>query len=81
MPGDGTGSYKTGHYRDLFAEQGHPAAETNARLERAFQQLFHGDAVSERVYFEAGKKRKRPLGLHDRLGQQRRPAPKACPTA
>src|SRR5580704_15644468 len=54
MPGDGTGAYKTGHYRDLFAEQGHPAAETRARLEKAFQQIYHGDPVSERVYFEAG---------------------------
>ena len=62
MPGDGEGAYKTGHYRDLFAEQGHPAAETKVRLEKAFQQLFHGDAVSERVYFEAGKNENGPLG-------------------
>ena len=38
MPGDGNGACKTGKYRDLFAEQGHPAAETKARLEKAFQQ-------------------------------------------
>ena len=56
MPGDGDGAFKTGRYRDLFAEQGHRASETKARLEKAFQQLFHGDPVSERVYFEAGKK-------------------------
>ncbi len=62
MPGDGDGTYKTGKYRDLFAEQGHPAAETKGRLEKAFQQLFHGDAVSERVYFEAGKNENGPLG-------------------
>ena len=30
FPGDGEGAYKTGHYRDLFAEQGHAAAETRA---------------------------------------------------
>src|ERR1039458_8589264 len=43
FPGDGEGAYKTGHYRDLFAEQGHAAAETRAKIEKAFQQLFHGD--------------------------------------
>jgi oligosaccharide reducing-end xylanase len=53
-PGDGGGAFKTGKYRDLFAEQGHAPAETNAKIERAFQQLFHGDPLAERVYFEAG---------------------------
>ena len=62
MPGDGQGAFKTGHYRDLFAEQGHPAAETKTRLEKAFQQLFHGDAASERLYFEAGSNANGPLG-------------------
>src|SRR5580692_4716209 len=62
MPGDGNGAYKTGKYRDLFAEQGHPASETKGRLEKAFQQLFHGDPISERVYFEAGKNENGPLG-------------------
>src|ERR1022692_334930 len=54
MPGDGTGAYKTGVYRDLFAEAGHPPMETKAKIEKAFQQLFHGDSLAERVYFEAG---------------------------
>lgn len=61
MPGDGAGAFKTGTYRDLFAEQGHAPAETKGRLERAFQQLFHGDAVSQRVYFEAGSNANGPL--------------------
>lgn len=60
-PGDGQGEYKTGHYRDLFAEQGHTAQETQAKIERAFQQLFHGDPLSERVYFEAGANANGPL--------------------
>jgi oligosaccharide reducing-end xylanase len=59
--GDGDGAYKTGKYRDLFAENGHPAAETQARLEKAFQQFFHGDAATERVYFEAGSNANGPL--------------------
>jgi oligosaccharide reducing-end xylanase len=60
-PGDGAGAFKTGKYRDLFAEQGHPAAETQAKLDKAYQQFFHGDAASERVYFEAGSNANGPL--------------------
>jgi oligosaccharide reducing-end xylanase len=40
-PGEGEGAYRTHHYHDLFAEQlGHSAAESHARIEKAFQQLF-----------------------------------------
>jgi oligosaccharide reducing-end xylanase len=61
FPGDGTGAYATHHYRDLFAESGHSPAETQAKIDRAFRQLFHGDALSERVYFEAGSNANGPL--------------------
>jgi oligosaccharide reducing-end xylanase len=54
MTGDGDGAFKTHKYRDLFAEQGHPAAESKAKIEKAFQKLFHGDGQEERVYFETG---------------------------
>jgi len=54
MPGDGDGAYKTHQYRDLFAEQGHTPAESRAKIERAFKQLFHGDGQEERIYFETG---------------------------
>jgi oligosaccharide reducing-end xylanase len=60
-PGDGGGAFKTGQYRDLFAEQGHPPAESQAKIDKAFQQLFHGNALSERVYFEAGSNGNGPL--------------------
>jgi oligosaccharide reducing-end xylanase len=63
MPGDGAGAYATRRYRDLFAEQGHSAAETRAKLDKAFQQLFHGDAQSERVYFAAGSNENGPLAF------------------
>ncbi|GAA0335485.1 hypothetical protein GCM10009087_52390 [Sphingomonas oligophenolica] len=54
-PGNGTGAYATGTYRNLFAEQlGVSAAEAHARVERGFQQLFHGDGQEQRVYFETG---------------------------
>jgi hypothetical protein len=52
--GDGHGAYKNHHYRDLFAEQGHTPAESKAKIEKAFQQLFHGDGQEERLYFETG---------------------------
>ena len=61
MPGDGDGAYKTGRYRDLFAEAGHTSAESQAKIEKAFQQLFHGDGQEERVYFETGSNANGPL--------------------
>jgi oligosaccharide reducing-end xylanase len=61
MPGDGTGAYKTNKYRDLFAELGHSPAETRAKIEEAFRQLFHGDGQEERVYFETGANANGPL--------------------
>ncbi|ESQ80715.1 hypothetical protein ABENE_22235 [Asticcacaulis benevestitus DSM 16100 = ATCC BAA-896] len=52
-PGEGTGAYKTGHYRNLFVEWlGHSEAETAQRIEDTFQQHFHGDGQEERIYFE-----------------------------
>jgi oligosaccharide reducing-end xylanase len=61
MPGDGDGAYRTGQYRDLFAEIGHTQAESRAKIDRAFQQLFHGDGQEERVYFETGANANGPL--------------------
>jgi oligosaccharide reducing-end xylanase len=61
MPGDGDGAYVAHRYRDLFAEQGHLPAESRAKIEKAFQQLFHGDGQEERVYFETGANANGPL--------------------
>jgi len=61
MPGDGHGAYATHQYRDLFAEQGHSAAESKAKIDKAFQQLFHGDGQEERLYFETGANANGPL--------------------
>jgi oligosaccharide reducing-end xylanase len=61
MPGDGHGAYKTHQYRDLFAEQGHTPAESKAKIDKAFQQLFHGDGQEERLYFETGVNANGPL--------------------
>jgi len=61
MPGDGNGAYKTHVYVDLFAQQGHTPAETKAKIEKAFQKLFHGDGQEERLYFETGANKDGPL--------------------
>lgn len=58
---DGTGAYKTNQYRNLFTEQGHTPAEIQVKIQRAFQQLFHGDGQQERVYFETGSNSNGPL--------------------
>ena len=61
MPGDGNGAYRTNEYRDLFAEAGHPPRETQAKIEKAFRRLFHGDGQEERLYFETGANENGPL--------------------
>ncbi len=51
----GQGAFRSGTYRNLFAERLHLSpAETHARIEATFQQLFHGDGQDQRVYFETG---------------------------
>lgn len=60
--GDGAGAYATGRYHDLFAEQlGRAPAESRAKIEQAFQQLFHGDGQEQRLYFETGANADGPL--------------------
>jgi oligosaccharide reducing-end xylanase len=60
-PGDGDGAYKTGTYRDLFGERGHSAAESRAKVDAAFEQLFHGDKDTQAIYYEAGSNANGPL--------------------
>src|SRR5215469_1613380 len=55
QPGAGTGAYATGKYRNLFVEDGHSAKEVHAKIEAAYQQLFHGDPKTQAIAFEAGK--------------------------
>ncbi len=59
-PEPGQGAYATKHYRNLFMEQGHAPGTIDAKIEKAFQQLFHGD-TAQRVYFEAGANAGGPL--------------------
>ncbi|HSY73655.1 MAG TPA: glycosyl hydrolase family 8, partial [Alloacidobacterium sp.] len=53
--------YATGHYRNLFAESGHSEKEIDAKIQAAFQQLFHGDAATQTVFYPAGKNANGPL--------------------
>ncbi|HTQ50748.1 MAG TPA: hypothetical protein VMJ12_08550, partial [Candidatus Acidoferrales bacterium] len=58
---DGSGAYVTGHYRNLFVENGHSQGEVNRKLKVAFKQLFHGNPTNQAVYYSAGKNSNGPL--------------------
>ena len=51
---NGSGAFATGHYRNLFLENGHSQQAVDAKVNAAFQQLFHGNPTNQAVYFEAG---------------------------
>jgi oligosaccharide reducing-end xylanase len=51
---NGSGAFATGHYRNLFVEDGHSPHAVDAKVNAAFQQLFHGNPTNQAVYFEAG---------------------------
>ena len=55
LTSDGAGAYATGKYRNLFVEAGHTETEVDARIARAFEQLFRGDKETERLYFPSGE--------------------------
>jgi oligosaccharide reducing-end xylanase len=65
---DGHGAYATHHYRNLFAEAGHPKAEIDAKIAAAFQQLFHGDPATQAVYYPAGSNANGPLAYLTDIG-------------
>jgi oligosaccharide reducing-end xylanase len=49
------GAFATGHYRNLFKEAGHSGKEVRKKIETAFQQLFHGDAATQTVFYWSGQ--------------------------
>ncbi|HWC58568.1 MAG TPA: glycosyl hydrolase family 8, partial [Verrucomicrobiae bacterium] len=57
-----SGAFATGHYRNLFAEAGHSQKEIRTKIDSAFDQLFHGDAETQAVYFVSGENTNGPLG-------------------
>jgi len=48
---NGSGAFATGHYRNLFAEDGHSPQEIQNKIDLAFQQLFHGDPATQAVFY------------------------------
>jgi oligosaccharide reducing-end xylanase len=60
---DGSGAFRTGKYRDLFAEIGYSPEESRARISDAFHQLFHGDPKKETIFYEAGRNSQGPLAF------------------
>jgi len=61
LTSDGGGAYATGKYRNLFLEAGHTEQEVDARIGRAFEQLFRGDLETQRLYFPSGENESGPL--------------------
>jgi oligosaccharide reducing-end xylanase len=57
----GSGAFATGHYRSLFAENGHSGKEIRNKVDSAFAQLFHGNPGSQAIYFSAGANSNGPL--------------------
>ncbi len=58
---NGSGAFATGHYRNLFAEDGHSPQEIQSKIDSAFQQLFHGDPATQAVFYYAGANSNGPL--------------------
>jgi oligosaccharide reducing-end xylanase len=59
--GNGSGAFASGHYRNLFAENGHSQREIREKIDAAFEQLFHGDPSNQTVYYSAGNNSNGPL--------------------
>jgi oligosaccharide reducing-end xylanase len=58
---NGPGAFATGHYRNLFAENGHSPKEIRDKVDSAYQQLFHGTPATQAVYYSAGANSNGPL--------------------
>ena len=60
-PADGAGAFATGKYRNLFVEGGHTEADVDAKIARAWKQLFEGDPETERLFTPSGRNENGPL--------------------
>ncbi len=58
---DGAGAYGTGRYPNLFVADGHTESEIHAKIDAAYQQLFHGDPQTQAIAFAAGSNANGPL--------------------
>ncbi|WP_010245038.1 glycosyl hydrolase family 8 [Acetivibrio cellulolyticus] len=48
------GAYETNTYRNLFAEIGKSQSEIDAKLQKAFDQMFYGDDSTQRLFYPVG---------------------------
>lgn len=55
------GAFLTKQYRNLFLEAGHSQKDISARIQTAFDQLFHGNPDTQAVYYGAGGNENGPL--------------------
>jgi oligosaccharide reducing-end xylanase len=62
------GAAESGTYRNMFAERGHAQADIDAKLERTFNQLFHGDPNEETVFYSVGKNKNGELAYVTDVG-------------
>lgn len=60
---DGSGAFATGHYRNLFAENGHSQKEIQNKINSAFEQLFHGDPTNQAIFYYSGSNSNGPLAF------------------
>ena len=49
------GAFETRQYRNLFVERGQAAAEVDQKIQRAYEQLFHGDPNEQAVMYAGPK--------------------------
>jgi len=50
----GNGAYASQNYRNLFVENGHSPNSIDKKIQQAYQKLFHGDSINQRIYFKDG---------------------------
>lgn len=60
-PKESAGAYFTGVYPNLFLQNGHTESESRAKIEAAYQQLFHGDHDRQATAFDAGSNANGPM--------------------
>ena len=60
-------------------EAGHTEAETDAKIARAWKQLFEGDPETERLFTPSGRNENGPLAYIPDI-QHTDVAPRGCPT-
>jgi hypothetical protein len=58
---DGNGAFATGKYRNLFAELGYTDSQIDAKIQKAWKELFEGGGENEPLFTPAGSNEHGPL--------------------